>query len=132
MNSETAKTESNPIHPNYDEFKKNRPIWTTTFRRGIEYFLFRFGLFLGRKLSLSKLQNLGRGLGKIAYIFLQKDRGIVESQLKLVYPDQDSNAKRHGLRHRHPRRTGHSGNPANLSNRSRSCDRPQAPRHFRR
>ena len=93
MNPVTKKTESNHIHPSYDEFKKNRPIWTTSLRRGIEYLLFRFGLFFGGKLSLSKLQNFGRRLGKIAYIILQKDRGIIERQLKLVYPEQDSSTR---------------------------------------
>ena len=93
MNPKTTKIKSLNLHPSYDEFKKNRPVWTTSLRREIEYFLFRLGLFLGGKFSLSKLQNFGRGFGKIAYLFLQKDRGIVESQLKLVYPDLDSNLR---------------------------------------
>ena len=84
MNPETLKTKSNHIHLSYDEFKKNKPKWTSYFRRGIEYLLFRFGLFLGKKFSLSKLQCFGRRLGKIAYLFLNKDRGIIESQLKLI------------------------------------------------
>ena len=35
------------------------------------------------KETIKKLQNLGRGLGKIAYLLLYKDRGIVKKQLKL-------------------------------------------------
>ena len=93
MNPETSKNKSNHIHPSYDEFKKNRPIWTTSLRRGIEFYFFRFGLFLGKKLSVSKLQNFGRVLGKIAYLFLQKDRGIVKKQLELVFPDQSSSLR---------------------------------------
>ncbi len=89
MNPETTKTKFNNIHPSYDKFKKNRLAWTKSFRHGIEYFLFRFGLFLGEKLSISILQKFGRRLGKIAYLFLKKDRGIIESQLELIYPDLD-------------------------------------------
>ena len=71
----------------YAEFKKRRPPWTLRFRRNVEYRLFRFGLFLGRTLSLPQLQRLGKGLGQFAYWILRKDRGIVEKQLEMLFPE---------------------------------------------
>ena len=62
-------------------------------RRGVEYAVFRFGLFLGKKLSLPQLQKMGRGVGSFGYKVLRKDRGIVEKQLELIFPELDT-AKR--------------------------------------
>ena len=76
--------------PTYDEFKKNRPAWTTALRRWFEYAVFSFGLFLGKKLSLTQLQKLGRGVGSFAYQVMRKDRGIVEKQLELIFPELDT------------------------------------------
>ncbi len=91
MNPKAAKPKYQQIHPSYDEFKKNRPAWTTSFRRNVEYLLFRFGLFIGRKFSLSKLQYFGGKLGEFAYLFLYKDRGIIERQLEMIFPELDKN-----------------------------------------
>ena len=52
--------------------------------------LFRFGLFLGRVLSLSQLQLAGRALGRVAFLLFRKDRGIILKQLNFVYPDLNS------------------------------------------
>ena len=93
MNSNNLYTETDFTQPTYDEFKKNRPEWTTSIRRWLEYILFRFGLYLGKKLSLSQLQKIGVGIGNFAYHALRKDRGIVIKQLKLIFP-QLNNAKR--------------------------------------
>ena len=93
MNSDNLYTETEFHQPTYDEFKKTRPAWTTSIRRGLEYILFRFGLYLGKKLSISHLQKLGVGIGNFAYYFLRKDRGIVIKQLKLIFPELN-NAKR--------------------------------------
>ena len=87
MNSDSLHTETDFPQPTYDEFKKNRPAWTTSIRRGLEYILFRFGLYLGKKLSISQLQKLGLGIGNFAYHVLRKDRGIVIKQLKLIFPE---------------------------------------------
>ena len=87
MNSDSLHPETELPQPTYDEFKKNRPAWTTSIRRGLEYILFRFGLYLGKKLSISQLQKLGLGLGKFAYHVLRKDRGIIIKQLKLIFPE---------------------------------------------
>ena len=87
MSSDNLETKSKILEPTYDEFKKNRPAWTTSLRRGVEYAAFRFGLFLGKKLSLPQLQKLGRGVGSFAYQVLRKDRGIVEKQLELIFPE---------------------------------------------
>ena len=87
MNSDSLHPETKFPQPTYDEFKKNRPAWTTSIRRGLEYIVFRFGLYLGKKLSISQLQKLGLGIGNIAYHFLRKDRGIVIKQLKLIFPE---------------------------------------------
>ena len=75
--------------PTYDEFKKRRPAWTTIFRRNLEFYFFRFGLFLGRKLTRRQLQNFGKKFARFAYVVLRKDRGIVEKQLELIYPELD-------------------------------------------
>ena len=87
MNSDSLHPENEFPQPTYDEFKKTRPEWTTSIRRGLEYILFRFGLYLGKNLSISQLQKLGRGLGRFAYHVLRKDRGIAIKQLKLVFPE---------------------------------------------
>ncbi len=90
MTHDSLKPETKYIHPTYDEFKKKRPVWTTSMRRGVEYAVFRFGLFLGKILTLSNLQQMGRGIGHFAYLVLRKDRGIVEKQLELIFPELDS------------------------------------------
>ena len=87
MNSDSFHSGTEFPQPSYDEFKKNRPAWTTSIRRGLEYILFRFGLYLGKKLSISQLQKLGLGIGNFAYHVLRKDRGIVIKQLKLIFPE---------------------------------------------
>ena len=87
MNSDSLHPENESPQPTYDEFKKNRPAWSTSIRRGLEYIIFRFGLYLGKKLSISQLQKLGLGLGKFAYHVLRKDRGIIRKQLKLIFPE---------------------------------------------
>ena len=89
MRLKNNKKETEKLHPSYDDFKKNRPVWTTSIRRGIEYIVFRFGMILGENLSLKTLQKLGRILGSFAYKVLRKDRGIVEKQLELIFPDID-------------------------------------------
>jgi Kdo2-lipid IVA lauroyltransferase/acyltransferase len=76
-----------PIDISYHQFKKKRPRWTTRIRRELEYQFFRFASFLGRNLSLEQLQWLGRGLGRLTYIVLKKDRGICEKQLEWVFPE---------------------------------------------
>ena len=90
MSSDSLETESKILEPTYDEFKKNRPAWTTSLRREIEYAVFRFGLFLGKEISLAQLQKFGRGIGSLAFLVLRKDRGIVEKQLKLIFPEIDA------------------------------------------
>ena len=87
MNSDRLHPETEFTEPTYDEFIKNRPAWTTSIRRGLEYIIFRFGLYLGKKLSISQLQKLGLGIGNFAYHVLRKDRGIVIKQLKLIFPE---------------------------------------------
>ena len=94
MSSDSLETESKILEPTYDEFKKNRPAWTTSLRRGVEYAVFRFGLYLGRRLSLKQLQKLGRVIGSLAFMVLRKDRGIVEKQLELIFPEIDAAQRR--------------------------------------
>ena len=85
MDSNSLNSETELPQPTYDEFKKNRPAWTTSLRRGVEYAVFRFGLYLGRRLPLKQLQKLGRLIGSLAFMVLRKDRGIVEKQLELIF-----------------------------------------------
>ena len=98
MNSDSLHPETEFPQPTYDEFKKNRPAWTTSIRRGLEYILFRFGLYLGKKLSISQLQKLGLGIGNFAYHVLRKDRGIVIKQLKLIFPELNDAKREHWTR----------------------------------
>ena len=93
MNSDSLNSETELPQPTYDEFKKTRPAWTASIRRGLEYILFRFGLYLGKKLSISQLQKLGLRIGNFTYHVLRKDRGIAIKQLKLIFPEL-SDAKR--------------------------------------
>ena len=86
MNPDSLYPKTEFPQPTYDEFKKNRPAWTTSIRRGLEYILFRLGLYLGKKLSISQLQKLGQGIGSFAYRVLRKDRGIAIKQLKMIFP----------------------------------------------
>ena len=90
MTPDSLEPDTEIRQPTYDEFKKNRPVWTTSLRRGVEYVVFRFGLFLGKKLSLPQLQKMGRGVGSFGYKVLRKDRGIVEKQLELIFPELDA------------------------------------------
>jgi len=90
LTPDSLQPETEIRQPTYDEFKKNRPVWTTSLRRGVEYAVFRFGLFLGKKLSLPQLQKMGRGVGNFGYKVLRKDRGIVEKQLELIFPELDA------------------------------------------
>ena len=71
----------------YQAFKKTRPRWTKTIRRNLEYKALQGGMALGKRLSFENLQFWGRGLGRVAYHLLKKDRGIMEQQLALVFPD---------------------------------------------
>jgi len=87
LNSEGLNQETDFSQTTYDEFKKNRPVWTTSIRREFEYIFFRFGLYLGKILSISQLQRVGLIVGNCAYHILKKDRGIVLKQLKLIFPE---------------------------------------------
>ena len=71
----------------YQAFKKTKPSWTKKGRRNLEYYALLAGIGLGKRLSLQNLQKLGRGVGKMAYHLLKKDRGIVAQQLALAFPD---------------------------------------------
>jgi len=94
LSSDSLETESKILESTYDEFKKNRPAWTTSLRREIEHAVFRFGLFLGKEISFHQFQKLGRGVGALAFLLLRKDRGIVEKQLELIFPEIDSSQRR--------------------------------------
>ena len=66
----------------------------TSLRRGVEYAVYRFGLYLGRRLSLKQLQKLGSVIGSVALLVLRKDRGIVEKQRELIFPEIDAAKRR--------------------------------------
>ena len=101
MTPDSLQPETEVRQPTYDEFKKIRPVWTTSLRRGVEYAAFRFGLFLGKNLSLPRLQKMGRGVGSFAYKVLRKDRGIVEKHSNLFFRNwmlpSESNGRRRVL-----------------------------------
>jgi len=94
LSSDSLETESKILESTYEEFKKNRPAWTTSLRREVEHAVFRFGLFLGKEISLPQLQKLGRKIGSLAFLVLRKDRGIVEKQLELIFPEIDAAQRR--------------------------------------
>ena len=48
----------------YSQFRKDpRASWTIRLSRNLQYQLFKFGLWLGDRLTLSQLQKIGRGIG---------------------------------------------------------------------
>ena len=71
----------------YEPFRKHRASWATSFRRGIEYRIFCFGVWLGQTLSVPRLQQLGRITGTLVYHLFSKDRGIADTQLERVFPE---------------------------------------------
>ncbi|MEC8594842.1 MAG: hypothetical protein VXY74_08550, partial [SAR324 cluster bacterium] len=72
----------------YSQFRKDpRASWTIRLSRNLQYQLFKFGLWLGDRLTLSQLQKIGRGIGKLAYWLLSKERGIARAQLERVFPE---------------------------------------------
>ena len=77
-----------PTDISYAEFKKRRPKWTTRFRRSLEYYFFCFFIYLGQRLSVRRLQSIGKWIGRLAYRILNKDRGIVEKQLEMIFPEK--------------------------------------------
>ena len=87
MDSDSLNPETELPQPTYDEFKKNPSGMDNIDKARIRIHLFRFGLYLGKKLSISQLQKLGLGIGNFAYHVLRKDRGIVIKQLKLIFPE---------------------------------------------
>lgn len=75
------------IEISYHQFKKKRPKWTKRWRRSLEFYLLKLLIALGQKISLEKLQMMGRALGHLAYYVLKKDKGIIIQQLSMVFPD---------------------------------------------
>ncbi|MGA1164811.1 MAG: lysophospholipid acyltransferase family protein, partial [bacterium] len=72
----------------YSQFRKDpRASWTIRLSRNLQYQLFKFGLWLGDRLTLSQLQKIGRGIGNLSYWLLSKERGIAKVQLGRVFPD---------------------------------------------
>jgi len=82
-----SNTEWDAPDISYKSFKKERSQRGASLRRSTEYYVFRLGLFLGKALPLTTLQTLGKGLGKLAYAILKKDRGIIETQLGWIFPE---------------------------------------------
>lgn len=71
----------------YSSFKKNRPSWTKFFRRQIEFYILCFFMVIGSKIPFEWLQRLGQLLGQLAYRVLRKDRGIINYQLEMAFPE---------------------------------------------
>ncbi len=82
----------------YEPFRKHRATWAASFRRGLEYRIFCFGVWLGQTLSVSRLQQLGRITGRLAYHLFPKDRGIAETQLARVFPEVSSTERQQWCR----------------------------------
>ncbi len=78
---------SEPTEISYQSFNKKRSLWRKKLQRNLEYQILRLGAFLGRNLPFHTLQNLGKGLGWLAYRVLKKERSIIEQQLGWVFPD---------------------------------------------
>ena len=72
----------------YSQFRKDQRVsWVIRLSRNLQFQLFKFGLWLGDRLTLSQLQKIGRGIGKLAYWLLSKERAIARAQLERVFPE---------------------------------------------
>ena len=71
----------------YEEFRKHRPSSTRIFRRNAEYLLYLLGTWLADRFELKHLQVAGRFIGKLAYRFFPKERGIALMQLGKIHPE---------------------------------------------
>ncbi|MDP6382558.1 MAG: lysophospholipid acyltransferase family protein [SAR324 cluster bacterium] len=71
----------------YEEFRKHRPDSTRIFRRNAEYLLYLLGTWLADRFELKHLQLAGRFIGKLAYRFFPKERGIALMQLGKIHPE---------------------------------------------
>lgn len=78
----------------YQAFKKKRPRWTKKVRRDLEYYALLGGIALGKRFTFDQLQRFGRGIGRVAYLLLKKDRGIVEKQLAMVFPESSETERK--------------------------------------
>ena len=84
---ETAELKDLEQALHYEEFRKHRPDSTRIFRRNAEYLLYLLGTWLADRFELKHLQVAGRFIGKLAYRFFPKERGIALMQLGKIHPE---------------------------------------------
>jgi KDO2-lipid IV(A) lauroyltransferase len=84
---ETAELKDLEQALHYEEFRKHRPSSTRIFRRNAEYLLYLLGTWLADRFELKHLQVAGRFIGKLAYRFFPKERGIALMQLGKIHPE---------------------------------------------
>ena len=72
----------------YQSYRKQRSAWTGFLRRFRDWLSLVVLHSCFRFLSLSSAQTLGKGVGRLAYRLLAKDRGIARKNLAIAYPQQ--------------------------------------------
>ena len=70
----------------YQSYRKQRSAWTGSLRRFRDWLSLVVLHSCFRFLSLSSAQTLGKGVGRLAYRLLAKDRGIARKNLAIAYP----------------------------------------------
>ena len=75
-----------PPLPDYKAFSIHHPASLKPLRQGLVYLLARGLLFLAARLSLPRLQALGRALGSLAYRVDARQRNLSLVQLELALP----------------------------------------------
>ncbi len=76
-----------PSLPDYKAFSIHHPASLKPLRQGLVYLLVRGLLFLAGRLSLPRLQALGRVLGRLVYRLDARQRRLSRVQLELALPE---------------------------------------------
>jgi Kdo2-lipid IVA lauroyltransferase/acyltransferase len=76
-----------PPLPDYKAFSIHHPASLKPVRQGLVYLLTRGLLFLAGRLSLPRLQALGRVLGRLVYRLDGRQRNLSRLQLGMAFPD---------------------------------------------
>ncbi|MGK0289975.1 MAG: KDO2-lipid IV(A) lauroyltransferase [bacterium] len=83
---------------NYYKFKKNKSARLKPIRHFFEYILIKIFLITSSLFTIRMNQWFGRTLGRLAYYFAKKDRGIAQYQLDFALPEKKQEEKEQIIR----------------------------------
>ncbi len=83
-----------PTLPDYKAFSIHHPAFLKPLRQALAYLLARALLALANRLSVPRLQWLGRTLGQVVYSVSKRERRLCDVQLALALPELDATARR--------------------------------------